>query len=59
MSVFKETTGNLFWAGIAQSFKRIAASWTVRGSKPYAGDFSALLETGLKPTYPPIQGAPL
>ena len=37
------------WAGIAQSFQRLATGWTVRGSNLGGGGFSAPVQTGPGP----------
>jgi hypothetical protein len=44
------------WAGIAQSVKRLATGWSVRGSNPSWGrDFSHPFGPALRPSQPPIQ----
>jgi len=39
-------THSFFWAGIAQSVQQLATGWTVRGSNPGGGRFSAPVQTG-------------
>ena len=44
---------------VAQSVKRLATGWTVRGSNPSGGrDFTYLSKPALEPTQPPVQWVP-